>query len=74
MVTKTGPSFADLFVCYIEKQIFEQYTGTFPALFGRLIDDSLLFNCGYPADLPDIAHNKSSNASGHNLVKISLSS
>ena len=41
MGTKMGPSYANLFVGYVEKQIFEQYTGPFPDFFGRYIDDCL---------------------------------
>ena len=37
MGTKMGPSYADLFVGNIEQQIFEQYTGPIPELFGRYI-------------------------------------
>ena len=29
------PSYANLFVGYVEKQIFEQYTGLIPDFFGR---------------------------------------
>jgi hypothetical protein len=34
-----GPSYACLFVGYIESQIFSQYTGPCPSLFKRFIDD-----------------------------------
>ena len=37
--TKMGPSYANLFVGCIENQIFNQYNGTKPELFGRYIDD-----------------------------------
>ena len=32
---------ANLFVGYVEQQIFEQYTGPIPDFFGRYIDDCL---------------------------------
>ena len=41
MGTKMGPSYANLFVGYVEKQIFERYTGSLPDFFGRYIDDCL---------------------------------
>ena len=41
MGTKMGPSYANLFVGYVEKQIFEQHTGSLPDFFGRYIDDCL---------------------------------
>ena len=34
-----GPSYANLFVGYVEQQIFEQYTGPISDFFGRYIDD-----------------------------------
>ena len=39
MDTKMGPSYANLFVGYVEKHISEQYTGHTPDFFGRFIDD-----------------------------------
>ena len=39
MGTKMGPSYANLFVEFIEKLIFEQYSGPKPEFFGRYIDD-----------------------------------
>ena len=41
MGTKMAPSYANLFVSYVEQQIFEQYTGPIPVFFGRYIDDCL---------------------------------
>ena len=41
MGTKMGPSFACLFVGYIEELAFSQYKGETPALFRRFIDDIL---------------------------------
>ena len=38
MGTKMGPSYANLFVGFIEKLIFEQYSGPKPEFFGRCID------------------------------------
>ena len=41
MGTKMGPSYANLFVGYVEHQFFNQYDGPKPAdLYGRYIDDS----------------------------------
>ena len=39
--TKMGPNYTNLFVGYVEQQIFKQYTGPFPDIFGRYIDDCL---------------------------------
>ena len=36
-----GLSYANLFVGYVEKHIFEQYTGPIPDFFGRFINDCL---------------------------------
>ena len=36
-----GPNYANLFVGYVEKQIFECYTGPLPDFYGRFIDDCL---------------------------------
>ena len=36
-----GPSYANLFVSYIEHLIFKQYTGPKPEYFGRYIDDCI---------------------------------
>ena len=41
MGTKMGPNYANLFVGFVKKQIFEQYTGPVPDYFGRYIDDCL---------------------------------
>jgi len=41
MGTKMGPSFANLFVSYIENQLFNQFNGTKPELYGRYIDDCI---------------------------------
>ena len=41
MGTKMGPSYANLFVGYVEQQIFERYTGPIPDFFGRYINDCL---------------------------------
>ena len=41
MGTKMGPSYANLFVGYVEQQIFKQYTGPIPDFFGRYINDCL---------------------------------
>ena len=38
MGTKMGPSYANLFVGFIEELIFERYSGPKPELFGRYID------------------------------------
>ncbi len=39
MGTKMGPKYANLFVGFVEKQIFEQYTDPTPDYLGRYIDD-----------------------------------
>ena len=36
-----GPSYANLFVGYVEQQTFKQYTGPIPDFFARYIDDCL---------------------------------
>ena len=42
MGTKMGPSYANLFVGYIEHQFFNQYNGPKPELYRRLIDEEEL--------------------------------
>ena len=43
-----GPNYANLFVCFVENQIFEQYTDPIPDFFGRFIDDCLgTASCSY---------------------------
>ena len=42
MGTKMGPSYANLFVGFIEHQFFSQYHGPKPELYGRYIDIQLL--------------------------------
>jgi len=39
MGTKMGPSYANLFLGYIENQLFNLFNGTKPELYGRFIDD-----------------------------------
>ena len=39
MGTKLGPSYANLFVGYIENEFFNQFNGTKPELYGLYIDD-----------------------------------
>ena len=39
MGTKMGPSYANLFVGFIEHQFFSQYHGPKPELYGRYVDD-----------------------------------
>ena len=41
MGTKLGPSYANLFVGYVEHQFFNQYDGPKPDLYGRYIDDCI---------------------------------
>ena len=41
MGTKMGPNYANLIVGYAEEQIFNQFDGPKPELFGRYIDDCL---------------------------------
>ena len=40
MGSRLGPNYACLFMGHIEEQIFDQYTGTKPALYKRYIDDA----------------------------------
>ncbi len=51
MGTKMGPNYANLFVGFVEKQIFEQYTDTTPDHLGRYIDEQFInyVNNFYPA-------------------------
>ena len=39
MGTKMGPSYANLFVGFIEQQFFDKFDGTKPELHRRYIDD-----------------------------------
>ena len=41
MGTRMGPSYANLFVGYVEHQFFNQYNGPIPELYGRYIDDCI---------------------------------
>ena len=41
MGTKMGPSYANLFVRYVEHQFFNQYDGPKPDFYGRYIDDCI---------------------------------
>ena len=41
MGTRMGPSYANLFVGYVEHQFFNQYKGPKPELYGRYIDDCI---------------------------------
>ena len=41
MGTKMRPSYADLFVGFIEHRCFGQYNGPKPELYGRYIDDCI---------------------------------
>ena len=41
MGTKMGPSYANIFVGYVEHQFFNQYDGPKPDLYGRYIDDCI---------------------------------
>ena len=51
MGTKMGPSYANLFVGYVEQQIFEQYTGPIPDFFWQihwwLLGNSIMYTCGF---------------------------
>ena len=51
MGTKMGPSFACLFVGFVEEQAMGQYTGIKPFLFKRYIDDCLGVTTGPKEDL-----------------------
>ena len=56
MGTKMGPNYANLFVGFVENQIFEQYTNPIPDFFGRFIDDCLgTASCSY-AELESFIH------------------
>ena len=56
MVTKMGPNYANLFVGFVEIQIFEQYTDPIPDYFGRFIDDCVgTASCSY-AELESFIH------------------
>ena len=41
MGTKMGPNYANLFVGYVEEQIFNQFDGPKPELFGRYYDETI---------------------------------
>ena len=41
MGTEMGPTYANLFVGYVEHQFFNQYDGPKPDLYGRYIDDCI---------------------------------
>ena len=41
MGARMGPSYANLFVGYVEHQFFNQYNGLKPELYGRYIDDCM---------------------------------
>ena len=51
MDTKMGPSYANLFVGYIEHQFFNQYNGPKPELYGRYIDDCIGANSSIREEL-----------------------
>ena len=51
MGTKRGPSYACLFMGYIEHQIMSTYTGPTPEYFGRYIDDCLVISSLSEPDL-----------------------
>ena len=40
-INGVGPSYANLFVAYIEHQFFNQYNGPKPELYRRYVDDSI---------------------------------
>ena len=49
MDTKLGPSFACLFMGYIEQQIMESYPGDLPEVIRRFIDDYFGLSSTTPA-------------------------
>ena len=51
MGTKMGPSYANLFVGYIEQQFFNQYNGPKPELYRRYIDDCICATSSTSEDL-----------------------
>ena len=50
MGTKMGPSYANLFVGYIEHQFFNQYNGPKTELYRRYIDDCCFSRCQAPTN------------------------
>ena len=51
MGTKMGPSYANLFVGYIEHNFFSQYNGPKPELYRRYIDDCVGATCSTREEL-----------------------
>ena len=50
MGTKMGPAIAILFLAFLEEKFESEYTGTFPDLYKRYIDDCLAFFSGSRED------------------------
>ena len=55
MGSRLGPNYACLFMGHIEEQIFEQYTGTVPALYKRYIDDIVGATSSSKSEIEDFA-------------------
>ena len=55
MGSRLGPNYACLFMGHIEEQIFDQYTGTKPALYKRYIDDIAGATSGTREEIEDFA-------------------
>ena len=55
MGSRLGPNYACLFMGHIEEQIFEQYTGTKPALYKRYIDGIAGAASGSREEIEDFA-------------------
>ena len=55
MGSQLGPNYAYLFMGHIEEQIFEQCTGTVPALYKRYIDDIIGATSSRKGEMEDFA-------------------
>ena len=55
MGSRLGPNYACLFMGHIEEQIFDQYTGTKPALYKRYINDIAGATSGTREEVEDFA-------------------
>ena len=55
MGSQLGPNYAYLFMGHIEEQIFEQCTGTVPALYKRYIDDIIGATSSSKGEMEDFA-------------------
>ena len=53
MGTKMGPSYACIFMGFLEHRLENAYPGTFPFYYGRYIDDCLIISSLSQPDLLD---------------------